>query len=324
MRVMSRLLLLVLAAACGSPSSDRPDAARADGGGMDAQPDAGSDAGADGGVDAGVDAGEDSGVTDGGTIGGCEGEIRGRFEIMSNAMYGSVFASFGNGPDLFLGTTKVLERGNCKLYTGDPDLVCNPTCNNGEFCSHSGCVPYPESFAVGTIRLRGTMPELDLVPQAGNVYYSMENYPMLIPDGATARLEVDGDGNVDPFTLEVRNVVAIEAPDTMVTVREHEDAVLTWTVAGADDDIVMVEMDSDHHGAVGSIRCEARNGDGMVVVDKELVDGIIEAGRSGIGTYIENSFMTRLNRDRIATDRGCAELSALQMDWFFVETILAP
>ena len=41
---------------------------------------------------------------------------------------------------------------------------------------------------IGTIRLRGTTPELDLAPLAGFVYYTMENYPGLIPDGAIARV----------------------------------------------------------------------------------------------------------------------------------------
>ena len=320
------MLLLVLAACASEP--DRPDASQADAGAGDAGSDAGTDPNDAGAEDsAESDAGErDSGeLADGGVADECgPSEVRGRFEISSTPMFGSFFGGFSSGPDLFYGTTQVLERGNCRLYTGDPDLACNPACNNGTFCSHSGCIPYPESFDLGTIRVRGTSPELDLLPQPGNIYYTTENHRGLIPDGAIARLEVDGAGNVDPFTLEVRNIAPMDAPDTQVTVTEHQDAILTWTVAGAEDDVVVVEMDSDHHGALGTIRCESRNGDGMVSIDRELVDGIIEAGRSGIGTYIENAFMMRLNRQRTVTNRGCAELSAVSMDWFSVETILAP
>jgi hypothetical protein len=322
------LAAIAFVAACNS-SEPQQDAGRLDAGSSDSNDPTDATTESDGGTEpdaATMDAATmDGGTTDGGTqIGTCgPGEIWGRFEIMSTPMYGSFYAAHRDGMDLFQQTTRVLERGPCRLYTGDPEIQCDPACEPSEFCGKSGCFTIPNNVDLGVLRLAGTNPELEFTVRPGNVYYSQDNHPDLLPVGQTARLEVEGGGGIDSFTLEANGIAEIVPPMETVRVVQHEDLVLTWAPSGGEGDLVRIRMDSDHHGALGVIECEVPDGDGMVVVDAELIDGIIEAGHSGIGTYIESSTFSRVNRSHARTALGCAEFAAVSLEWFFTETILA-
>ncbi|HUS63163.1 MAG TPA: hypothetical protein VMZ28_01430 [Kofleriaceae bacterium] len=268
------LALVVLTSACKGDDDD--------GGGSD--PDGGS---------AGADASGDT--PDGGGEAACTFQSAvGVFTVSSSPEFGNAGGSVADVPFPTFVEEKMRD-GECAFH-GAP--FCDPACEGGDICTAGGvCSPFPTNLDAGTVHITGTDPALDLEPQAGPSYYTMENYPDLYQPGDLLTLTGGGDDtDVPAFEATARGVPVLELPTTQLTATEHEDMVVEWDTAGDSPDgaAVVLHMDSDHHGAPGFIECWAAD-DGEVTVAADLIDAIIAVGESGIGTYIENAYIMRVD-----------------------------
>jgi len=202
-----------------------------------------------------------------------------------------------------------LEVDGC-IFVGNPTYFCDPVCQGNTLCGTGDvCRPLPTSIPVGTLHLAGTDPELDLEPQPGDIYYTTENYPGLLQPGDLVTVSGGGVEDVPAFEISARGVPELTMPWESLTAVEHEQMVVTWDVAedspaGAQ---VVLHMDSDHHGARAYVECWADD-TGQLVVPAAVIDPLILAGETGIGTYIENAWLARRHRATLDTDDGCAVL----------------
>jgi hypothetical protein len=183
------------------------------------------------------------------------------------------------------------------------------------------CQAFPTSLSVGHISVTGTTPPLELDPQAGFNYYTMESYPDLFASGDVIELHADGAGAVEGFTASVRGVPPLTVPWEQVTAYEGQDLEIPWDVAAVPaGSVVVVHMDSDHHGIEAYVECVADD-DGSLTVPATVLDLLIAAGETGIGTYIENAWIARAHATSIATDEGCLSFRAESQRQMAVETV---
>jgi hypothetical protein len=277
--VRAFLGVVLLATACGGGDDDGGGAGPDGGGASDASGDA----------------------PDGGGAGACTfQEAVAIFTVSSSPEFGNAGGSIADVPFPH-GVEEKMREGECAFYGAS---FCDPACEGNTLCSDGECSPFPTNKNAGTVTIGGTDPPLELDPQPGDGYYTTENYPDLYQPGDVLTLAGGGDGTDAPaFEATALGVPVLELPTTMFTATEHEDMVVEWDTAADSPDsaAVVLHMDSDHHGAPGYIECWAAD-DGDVTVAADLIDAIIAAGESGIGTYIENAYMLRV--DAGADDLG--------------------
>ncbi len=214
-----------------------------------------------------------------------------------------------------------LREGDCAYY-GPANAFCEPACTGNDTCvAGDFCQPYPTQVSVGHISVSGTTPALELEPQAGFSYYTTESYPGLFGSGDTLTLAAAGAGDVDPFEVTVRGVAPLTVPWEQVTAHEGQDLEIAWDTADSPEGtVVFVHMDSDHHGIQAYLECTGAD-DGSLTVPAAVLDRLIEAGETGIGTYIENAWITRAHASAIDTDAGCLSFRAESQLQMGVETI---
>ena len=300
---MRRLsLLLLLLGACGGDD----DGAGGDGG--DGQPDAAS---ADD-----PDAGDEATS--------CEADRQNaRFVISSTEDYGGISGAWNDVPMPAMLEEKV-AAGGCAFFAPEPSF-CDPPCDGATVCAVGGtCRPYPSSIPAGDLHVAGSSPALDLPePEPGFSYYTTENYPDLFAAGDELTLSGGGSG-VDPFEMTTFGVPQLTMSTTSFTATEHEEMQVAWD---ADESSpagtrVVLHMDSDHHGTRAYVECWSDD-TGALTVPVSVLDPLILAGESGIGTYIENAYISRIARGWVATDAGCAAFDAESFVSVSVETVRA-
>jgi hypothetical protein len=218
------------------------------------------------------------------------------------------------------------EAGGCR-FVGPSPALCDPACTGSAVCDVTGtCVEYPTTLPAGTVTLTGSTPVIELEPVPGyGGYYTMQGYPGLFGRGDELVLAVEGDAGVAGFTLTTLGVPPIELPTANVTATEHEDMTIAWTavgdVPGAE---VMVHLDNDHHGIPAYAECVAPASAGSLTIPAAVLDPLILAGETGIGTYIENAWIEVRRRVSTRTANGCVAFESHSDDFLFVETIRAP
>jgi len=245
-------------------------------------------------------------------------------EPMFTGMYGSQAGGVVNsGPGAELAGT-VAEAGGCRFVAAQPAL-CTPACTNGDVCDvHGACVAYASPVAAGTVRITGTTPPLVFEPQAGNSYYAMMGYPGLYAAGDALALDIEGAGDVGPIHVETVGVPVIALASGQLTAREHDDLALGWTPVTIPGAEIVLRLNNDHHAGVEHVECIAPAAAGALTVPSAILDRLILAGESGIGTYIESAWVEQRRRGSVRTSRGCAVFDSESDVFVTVETIRAP
>ena len=264
------------------------------------------------------------------TMACAEDELVGMFRTIpepgAGARYGSqLHGEVTAGPEPVTLATMV-EAGGCR-FVGPSPALCEPACTGSAICDVAGtCVEYPATVPAGTVTLTGSTPTIELEPVPGyGGYYVMQSYPGLFARGDELILTVEGDTGAAGFTLMTLGVPPIELPTTNVTATEHQDLTIAWTaVADVPDAEVMVHLDNDHHGIPAYAECVAPASAGSVTIPAAVLDALILAGESGIGTYIENAWIEVRRRVSTRTANGCVAFESHSDDFLFVETIRAP
>jgi hypothetical protein len=220
--------------------------------------------------------------------------------------------------------TTLHREGACR-FVGPTPALCEPACGASEICDADGvCVGFPETLAAGTFTVTGTTPPLMLTPRPGNSYYVDRGYPGLFAANDAITLALTGEGEVAPLSATVRGVPPLTLPTTQLTAREHEPMVIRWNpIASPADAEVLVHFDSDHHGVLAYLECTAPAAAGTLTIPASVLDRLILAGETGIGTFIENAWIEVHHQARLDTPRGCAVLESYSDSFVFVETIRA-
>lgn len=290
--------------ACGGDDDGgQPD----DGGGNDAAPD-------------GIDA--SPGQPDAAAGSGCPATIHASFDLSSSSEYGQLHGAYDDVPWPTALEEKMRE-GECAFFAPEPPF-CDPVCAGETLCSAgSVCRPFPQHIDIGTVRVAGTDPELVLEANQFDYYLTETQLPSLYQPGDELTLTAGGEGDVPAIDVTVRGVAPLAEPG-LVTAREHEDLVITWEPdpSASEGTELILHADNDHHGLQAYIECRGPD-DGELVIPAAVLDQLILAGETGIGTYIENAWMKRINQATVETDRGCASFQSIWQVPVGFETIRA-
>ena len=128
-----------------------------------------------------------------------------------------------------------------------------------------------------------------------------------------------------PLAATVRGVPPLALPTTLLTAREHQPMVVAWTpITTPADAEVLLHFDNDHHGTRAYLECVAPAEAGTLTIPATVLDPLIVAGETGIGTYIENAWIEVHHQARLRTDRGCAVLESYADQFVHVDTVRAP
>lgn len=244
-----------------------------------------------------------------------------QFTITSRDDYGGFSGSYRDSawPQILMEHVRV---GDCAFYAPEPSF-CDPPCTDGVCAVGSICSPWPTNLAAGILTVTGTSPSLLVEQQAGGSYYTTESYPNLYQPGDLITLSGPGAGDVAPFELSVRGVPELRVAWDQTEAIEHQDMLITWETASSPPGTkVLVHMDNDHHGTAAYVECIAAD-TGSVTIDQTVLDPLIEAGHSGIGTFIENAYMARASASAQQTESGCVGFQSESMIFIAVETITA-
>lgn len=200
-----------------------------------------------------------------------------------------------------------VREGECAFFGPEPPF-CDRECQGDTICATGGdCRGFPHPIAIGTVRVTGTDPELILEPDQNNTYKAGADLPGLYGPGDELTLTADGADGHAALSLTVRGVPPLAVEPDQLTAREHDDLVVTWTAdpSSPEGTELILHADSDHHGIEAYVECRAAD-DGELVIPAAVLDPLILAGESGIGNYIENAWMKRINQATTDTDLGCA------------------
>ena len=252
------------------------------------------------------------------------GREHARFVVTSTDDYGGVDGHYDDRAFPLVDEPEV-EAGDCAFFA-PASYFCDPACFDNTICgADETCKPMPESIPVGTVHIAGTDPELDLEPDEWNNYRTVDNYPGFYQPDDLVTVSGSGDGDVPAFEMSARGVPELTVPFEGLTATEHQAMTVPWDLADGSPDgaRVVLHMDSDHHGTRAWVECWSDD-DGEIVVPAEVLDPLILAGESGIGTYIENVYMARVHRATADTPDGCAALeSEFILGGIQVETVRA-
>ncbi|MEZ4401429.1 MAG: hypothetical protein R3B06_15495 [Kofleriaceae bacterium] len=218
----------------------------------------------------------------------------------------------------------LVTEGSCR-FVGPRPALCEPGCTDGTVCDVDGvCAAFPVDLPAGVFTITGTTPPVSLEPRAGG-YYSEQAYPGWFRPDDELTLSLAGADAVAPMTATVRGVPALTLPTTQLTATEHQPMVIRWdpipTPTGAE---VLVHFDNDHHGVSAYLECVAPAAAGMVTVPAAVLDPLIAAGETGIGTFIENAWIEVHHRVALDTPRGCAVFESYSDRFVTVDTVRAP
>jgi hypothetical protein len=213
-----------------------------------------------------------------------------------------------------------LRQGDCAFYAPEP-AFCDPPCESSTCAVGGVCWPWPTGVDIGHLTVTGTSPPIALDPYATGAYATFENLSDPYQPGDRLTLRATGGEQVAGFELSALGVPVLSVPWDVQTAVEGQDMVITWDRAESPPGTeVVVHMDSDHHGIRAYVECRSSD-TGSVTVAAAVLDRLIEAGETGIGTYIENAWIERVNDAVKRTEDGCVvfgSTSHLQMD---VETV---
>ncbi len=198
--------------------------------------------------------------------------------------------------------------GACVLLQGRR-LVCDPPCGAGQTCDVGGaCIAYPRARSVGVVTVRGLKDALTLEPSRG--YYSSAAVTLTHPafdEDAPLTLEAAG-AELPGFTLEVRGVAPLEAPEGAVQLERGAPLRLRWMPARSAAARVRAVVDLAHHGGIAaSLECDGLADSGAAELPARLVERLLDIGVAGFPTVT----LARRSVDSVALAPGCVELGAV-------------
>jgi len=237
-------------------------------------------------------------------------EAWGLFGILVTDEGGSFYGILYDDPSLLL-LDVLIEQGDCLFLGRDPIPHCEPTCDPPQVCgSGDVCLGWPQGVDLGTIELSGTDPPLTLQAGFGNAYYSDATYPGLVGPGDEVTMHVAGGAAVEPLALRVHGVTRWGEPPEPLTMVRGEDLTIDWLPAAQPTGSrVAVYIGADHHAGVSAYAtCVVDDSQGTVTVPAAIVDALIEAGTGGLGVYVENARLLRVDTASAATAAGCVML----------------
>ncbi len=282
------------------------------------------------GCPSGPDSGDDDSDAplpyDGPKPAACDGFTTLGFFGLEVQEYGAGFSGvFLDHPSPFTPSAQIVA-GDCVLYspTGWP-YDCDPPCEGEEICGYgSECRAWPANLDVGTVTLRGTQPELTLEPTEWNSYYHTDPWSDPYAPGDLLTLASSGSDALEPFSMSLLGSPPLFGERFELTMRAGEPFTVTWDPAEAPEGLRMrLRLSIDHHASTPAYaQCDSPDATGSVTVSAEIVDALIAAGATGIGTYVENATLTRASEAWLETDRGCLIFETASALYFDVETEL--
>jgi hypothetical protein len=244
------------------------------------------------------------------------------FSVVSRTDYGGFSGAYRTAPPVMTLEEK-LREGNCAFYAPEPSF-CDPACEPDEVCTVGGvCRFWPGVIPIGHLTVTGTTPTLELDPQPGFSYYTMESYPNLFRPGDEITLTASGADDIGAFSVSTIGAPQLSGDWQDLTAVRDEAFTITWNTqpTSPPGTEVTVHMDSDHHGIQAYVECIADDADGSVTVTPAVVNMLIEAGETGIGTYIENAYITRLSTGTTETSNGCVAFASESHSPIYVDTV---
>ncbi len=245
----------------------------------------------------------------------------GVFTVEYHEEYAGFSGMFVDGPSPWT-LDELIDGGDCKLYGWQQVPACEPPCEGTDVCGFGDeCHPWPGNLPVGTVELAGTSPELSLEPTEWGSYYYSEPWPAPYAAGDSLTLSASGSDEVEPFSMSLQAAAPLDADLPAVTMRPGEPLRVSWEPAGgASSTRMLASLSIDHHASTpGYALCEVPDAWGSFTVSADIVDGLFEAGSTGIGTYVESAHLTRATQAWAETERGCALFQTVTYEWFTVD-----
>ncbi len=244
-----------------------------------------------------------------------------QFSITSRDDYGGFSGAYHDypWPQILMEHVRV---GDCAFYAPEPSF-CDPQCTDGVCAVGGVCAPWPQNLSAGVLSVTGTSPSLEVEQQPGGSYYTPDSYPNLYAPGDEITLSGPGAGDVAPFSLDALGVPRLVIPWENAEAVEHQAMEVTWDTAESPTGTrVIIHLDNDHHGTAAYVECMTDD-TGSVTIDSAVLDPLIDAGRTGIGTFIENAYMARVNGSATNTSSGCVGFRSESMFSIYVDTVTA-
>jgi hypothetical protein len=217
-----------------------------------------------------------------------------------------VYASLQDGPELPT-PTSIASNDECVVYRRPAPALCDPACTNGVCTAPDVCTPFAQNASAGRITVGGLRAPLAFAP--GAFGYVPEPAPPddLFDPGAAITVSAPGDAT-PAFSVSLTAPAPLEAPFQNLTLRDGEDATITWTAAGGGPRSIQVALVVGWHGAPpeAMMICETDD-DGSLTIPGALVSALPRAS-SGLESH--PSWILRFDRAIVAAPAGPVEIVA--------------
>jgi hypothetical protein len=231
----------------------------------------------------------------------------GGFEVDHEADYTAVFGRVADAVDPIAVPVVVAEGagGACRVLEA-PNYACAPACAPADTCSAAlVCVPRPRNRDVGAVTVVGLVDEVVMTaipPLKAYNFAGALAHPGVLP-GAKVVLSTAG-GDAAPFRLRGLGVDALGGAPAKVVVAAGQALALTWTPAASADPIrIVIRLEVNTHGAVGTrLECTVPDS-GAFEVPEPIVTALVGRGVSGFPRLS----ITRQSLDAVTTDLGCVD-----------------
>jgi hypothetical protein len=219
---------------------------------------------------------------------------------------------------------ELITHGDCTLHGWERQPSCDPPCEGETICGFGDeCRAWPGNIDVGTLRVLGTTPELEIEPTDWFSYYYTEAWTEPYSVGDTLTLQAEGSSWIEAFGLNLAGSPSLELERFELTMVAGQPLVVPWDPPGGPDGMRMrLRLSIDHHATTPAYAlCDSSASAGEVTVSAAIVDGLIEAGATGIGTYVESSSLTLASEAWAETSAGCVVFETTSGQHFDVETV---
>ena len=246
----------------------------------------------------------------------------GRFGLQYEQTWAGFSGFFGDIPSpltMDLG----IDGGDCQLYRWDHPPSCDPSCEGEEICGFGDqCRAWPAGLDAGVLTLTGTQPEIEIEPTEWNAYNYTEAWTDPYSVGETIVLDAPGSDDVEAFALSLPGAPPLDIERFEVIMRAGEPMTVSWEPSGGPDGQRMkATLSIDHHANSPAYAiCEVSDASGSFTLSAAIVDALIQAGATGIGTYVENARLHRSTQAWAETSRGCVLFESFSESYFDVET----
>lgn len=233
-------------------------------------------------------------------------DLWGSFALWTDGEAGGFEGGYHDGVSPLI-QHELLAQGACVLHGFDPMPHCEPGCDPPQVCgAGSECLDWPTTLDAGTLHVEGTSPPLELTPGWDNGYYTDAPIAGLVQPGADYTLIAEGSAELDPFDLDAVGVDAFAGATELAVARRGEPLSLSWS-PGATGAHVVFELGADHHAGTNAyVRCEVPDATGAVEVPAALIDALLDASTSALGTTFGSASLYRYNGTTTRTNKACA------------------